>query len=353
MGESKYESEIDPSKDNTSHLKSIALVGSDKRVVDFGCSTGFVARVLSDNGCTVTGIELDADAAEKARAYCDRVIVGDLDELDLAEELGGQPYDVGLFGDVIEHLKDPRRVLVAMRDLLAPGGYIVLSVPNVAHASVRLALLRGQFDYEDTGILDATHLRFYTRESIADLLESCGYLVDVMDWVDMKVSEEQLHEALDPLGLSNMAEVAKAFSEWEAVAFQYIVKAVPATEEALVERLSDEKVKAEQQLKVLELEVTELRKMKENQQKMEEDLANARANARAEVVHAGEELEKSGEYARGLEGRIQEKDAYINQLENAVAESRQLLEGCQAQIAEMGATMEELDERTSKKKKKK
>ena len=198
---------------------------------------------------------------------------------------------------------------------------MVLSVPNVAHASVRLALLRGQFDYEDTGILDATHLRFYTRESIADLLESCGYLVDVMDWVDMKVSEEQLHEALDPLGLSNMAEVAKAFSEWEAVAFQYIVKAVPATEEALVERLSDEKVKAEQQLKVLELEVTELRKMKE--------------------------------HARGLEGRIQDKDAYINQLENAVAESRQLLEGCQAQIAEMGATMEEMDERTSKKKKKK
>ena len=65
------------------------------------------------------------------------------------------------------------------------------------------------------------------------------------------------------------------------------------------------------------------------------------------------ELEKSGEYARGLDTKIQEKDVYINQLENAVAESRQLLEGCQAQIAEMGATMEELDERTSKKKKKK
>ena len=75
-------------------------------------------------------------------------------------------------------------------------------------------------------------------------------------------------------------------------------------------------------------------------------------NARAEVVLATEELAKSGEYARGLEKRIAEKDVYIQQLENAVAESRQLLEGCQNQIAEMGATMEELEARTSGKKKK-
>jgi len=350
LDDSKYFKGVDLADENNAYTKQINMVGENKRVVDFGCYTGGVAAVLAERGCTVTGIEIDAEAAEEARKVCDKVIVADLDTLDLAAALGDEKYDVGLFGDVIEHLKDPRSALVGMRQALAPGGYVVLSVPNVAHASVRLALLRGQFDYEDTGILDATHLRFYTRESIADLLESCGYLVDVMDWVDMKVSEEQLHEALDPLGLSNMAEVAKAFSEWEAVAFQYIVKAVPATEEALVERLSDEKVKAEQQLKVLELEVTELRKMKENQQKMEEDLANGRANARAEVVHAGEELEKSGEYARGLEGRIQEKDVYITQLENAVAESRQRLAGCEEKIAGMAAKMQELDAEAGKKK---
>lgn len=321
MGESKYESEIDPSKDNTSHLKSIALVGSDKRVVDFGCSTGFVARVLSDNGCTVTGIELDADAAEKARAYCDRVIVGDLDELDLAEELGGQPYDVGLFGDVIEHLKDPRRVLVAMRDLLAPGGYIVLSVPNVAHASVRLALLKGQFDYEDVGILDSTHLRFYTRDSIGDLMESCGYLVDVMDWTEQKVSEDDLHEALDPLGLANLDEVARAFSEWEAVAYQFVIKAVPASEEDVVERLSEEKVQAERRLRVLEKEVAEYKRVAES---LEQQIAGAR------------------EYQKNIEAQVEAKDAYIVQLENAVAESRETLQQCELRISEMAAMVDEL-----------
>ena len=349
MDDTKYFKGIDLSDEQNTHTKLVLMVGENKRVVDFGCWTGGVAAVLAERGCTVTGIEIDPEAAEKAREFCDKVIVADLDTLDLGEALAGEKYDVGLFGDIVEHLKDPRRALTAMRDALAPGGYVVVSVPNVAHASVRLALLKGQFEYEDTGILDATHLKFYTRESIADLLESCGYLVDVMDWIDVKVSEEDLREALDPLGLANMEEVVKAFSEWEAVAFQYVVKAVPATEEAVVERLSDEKVKAEQQLKVLEREVVGLREMRDNQLKMEEDLGNARAD----VAHAGEELAKSGEYARGLEARIQEKDAYIAQLENAVAESRQLLEGCQAQIAEMGATMEELDERTTKKKKKK
>jgi SAM-dependent methyltransferase len=332
MDESKYEAEIDLTKDNTSHLKSIELVGSDKRVVDFGCSTGFVARVLSDRGCTVTGIELDAEAAAKARAYCDRVIEADLDELDLAEALGGEKYDVGLFGDVIEHLKDPRRVLVAMRDLLAPGGYIVLSVPNVAHASVRLALLKGQFDYEDVGILDATHLRFYTRESIADLLESCGYLVDVMDWVEQKVSEDALHEVLDPLGLNNLDEVVKAFSEWEAVAYQFVIKAVPASEEAIVERLSEEKVQAQRKLRVLEKEVAEYKRVAEG---LEQQIAGAR------------------EYQKNIEAAVEAKDTYIVQLENAVAESRRRLDSCEQQISEMAAMAEELESSQAPPKKRK
>jgi SAM-dependent methyltransferase len=332
MDESKYEAEIDLTKDNTSHLKSIELVGSDKRVVDFGCSTGFVARVLSDRGCTVTGIELDAEAAAKARAYCDRVIEADLDELDLAEALGGEKYDVGLFGDVIEHLKDPRRVLVAMRDLLAPGGYIVLSVPNVAHASVRLALLKGQFDYEDVGILDATHLRFYTRESIADLLESCGYLVDVMDWVEQKVSEDALHEVLDPLGLNNLDEVVKAFSEWEAVAYQFVIKAVPASEEAIVERLSEEKVQAQRKLRVLEKEVAEYKRVAEG---LEQQIAGAR------------------EYQKNIEAAVEAKDTYIVQLENAIAESRQRLDSCEQQISEMAAMAEELESSQAPPKKRK
>ncbi len=318
----KYEDKIDLSDENQTYTKSIAMVGSNKKVVDFGCATGFVARVLSESGCAVTGIEIDPQAAEEAARYCDEVIVGNLDEMDIEQVLGPGKYDVGFFGDIIEHLKNPRAALERMRDLLAPGGYVVLSVPNIAHASIRLAILKGRFDYEDTGILDATHLKFYTRESIGDLLESCGYLVETIDSVDQKVEKDALHEALDPLGLANLEEVVKAFSEWEAVAFQYVVKASPATEEAHMQRLSDEKVKAEHRLRVLEREVVEYRKMADNMKKMEAQIEKMEAEMKRTSEYAKAEVEKSGKYAKGLEKAIQDKDAYIAQLEEAVAESK-------------------------------
>jgi len=328
---SRYESEIDFSNPNHSYTKSADLVGDGKRVVDFGCWTGFMAKALGGRGCAVTGIEIDPEAAEAASEFCERVIVGDLDQLDLAEALGGSSFDVGLFGDVIEHLKDPRRVLCAMRGLLAPGGHIVVSVPNVAHASVRLALLKGQFDYSETGILDNTHLRYYTRESIGDLLESCGYMVEVMDWTEQKITEEQLHEALDPLGLSNLQEVVEAFSQWEAVAYQYIIKAFPADQEDQVQRLAEEKVKAEQKLRVLESQADEAR-----------SVALELARTRAELERTAEAFTRASEYAKTLEQSVKDKDEYISALETAVHESRQRLQDCEARLAELDRNLQQL-----------
>ncbi len=189
-----YEKEIDFSDPNDAHARMVEMVGPGKRVVDFGCWTGFMARALKERGCNVTGIEVDAEAARTASEVCDRVVVADLDEIDLVAALQGENYDVGLFGDVIEHLKYPARVLRQMRGLLAPGGCVILSVPNIAHASIRLMILDGRFDYEETGILDDTHLKFYTRRSACDLLESCGYTIDVVDWTEQKVSEGELHQ---------------------------------------------------------------------------------------------------------------------------------------------------------------
>ena len=124
-------------------------------------------------------------------------------------------------------------------------------------------------------------------------MESCGYLVDVMDWTEQKVSEDDLHEALDPLGLANLDEVARAFSEWEAVAYQFVIKAVPASEEDVVERLSEEKVQAERRLRVLEKEVAEYKRVAES---LEQQIAGAR------------------EYQKNIEAQVEAKDAYIVQL---------------------------------------
>lgn len=332
-----YEVEIDTSREETSHEKAIALIGFDRRVVDFGCWNGFVARVLKERGCAVTGIEIDGEAAAGAEEHCDTVVVGDLDAMDLGSALEGE-YDVGYFGDVLEHLKDPRRVLAAMREKLGPEGFVVVSVPNVAHASVRLSLLKGQFDYSDTGILDATHLRFYTKESICDLLESAGYLVTAVDWVERKLDRGQLEQALDPLGLSNMEEVVKAFSEWEAVAFQYVIKAVPASREGQLERISEEKMKAEYRLRALEQDLAVYKRMAEDAARLE-----------AQVESLEQEIEKNGEYTRKLLGELSDKDAHIAMLEEGVLDSRQSLDECKVRMAEMAEMLGQFNAASQKK----
>jgi SAM-dependent methyltransferase len=322
--EKDYEMAIDFSDRNDAHALMIEMVGTGKRVVDFGCWTGFVARELKERGCYVTGIEIDPQAAEAARSVCDQVIVADLDTIDLPEALRGEKYDVGLFGDVVEHLKDPARLLRQMRDMLSPGGYIVVSVPNIAHASIRLMLLQGRFKYEDTGILDDTHLKYYTRRSIGDLLEACGYIVDVMNWTENRVSEEDLREALDPLELSNLEKVVEAFSTWEAVAFQYLIKAIPASEEGYVQRLSEEKVQAERRLKVLQTE-------------LEESLVG-----RTELE---DELEEAKQYIQTIKDQIDKKDAYITELEEAVSDRERSLQETKRRVEELESSLRELESR--------
>jgi O-antigen biosynthesis protein len=178
---SKYETRINLENRNNSHTLMVELVGRGKRVLDVGCAAGDLAEVLAGRGCTVTGIEIDPEAAWQAEKYCERVIVGDVEDLDLSGNLGDEPFDVILFGDVLEHLKDPLRTLNRLKPSLRPEGYMVASIPNVAHGSVRLALMQGKFQYSPLGLLDATHLRFFTRESVEQLFEDAGFLITELE----------------------------------------------------------------------------------------------------------------------------------------------------------------------------
>ena len=283
-----YSASIDLDNENDPHTRLVLMTPEGSRVLDVGCSRGDMAAALKERGCRVTGVEMDPDAAAVAEKVCERVIVGDLDLLELPALLGSEKFDVVLFGDVLEHLKYPQRVLGMARQVLSPEGFIGVSVPNIAHGSIRLMLLKGEFIYEDVGILDDTHLRFYTRKSICDLLEGCGYLVDSVDWIVAPITERQLSETLDPLGMRDLEEVCKSFATPEAVARQYIVKARPASEADRLIRLSEEKVRAER-------EVEELKSVRE-------------------------ELKTSDVYARDLEVQIEKKNAYIAQLEAVLAE---------------------------------
>jgi SAM-dependent methyltransferase len=139
------------------------------------------------------------------------------------------PFDVVLAGDVLEHLVDPRRVLADARSLLAPGGYVVASVPNVAHVDVRMALLCGRFAYRETGLLDATHLRFFTHDTLLELFERAGLAVARVRRVRHAPFTTEI--VVDPAEIPPDA-LRVALEDPEAETYQFVVVAVPVDTDA-------------------------------------------------------------------------------------------------------------------------
>lgn len=172
-----YQAVVDASEANLSHSLILEQVGTDKTVLDVGCATGYLAEALGQRGCRVSGIEFDAAAAEVARPFLETLVVADLNEVALADAFPEVVFDVVVFGDVLEHLLDPLAALRSAAAILAPGGSIVISIPNIAHGSVRLALLGGEWNYTDRGLLDETHIRFFTYETLGALVDEAGFSI--------------------------------------------------------------------------------------------------------------------------------------------------------------------------------
>jgi O-antigen biosynthesis protein len=169
--DTKYDYQIDMSV-KTSHTLILQQVSKGSRVLEFGPATGYMTRYMKNElGCQITCIEVDKAAADIARQYCDQMIVADLDDLKWGSELSGQRFDHLVFADVLEHLKDPWKVLKFAVQFLKESGSAILSVPNIGHNAVIMDLLQGKFEYRSVGLMDDTHIRFFTRQSIVQLLE--------------------------------------------------------------------------------------------------------------------------------------------------------------------------------------
>jgi 2-polyprenyl-3-methyl-5-hydroxy-6-metoxy-1,4-benzoquinol methylase len=162
---------------HSSHEFARQAVGRGNDVLDVGCGEGFFAERLQQIGNRITGI--DALPEPERRASFDRYIQADLEQgIDQAAvELEDAVFDKILLLDILEHLRTPEKLLRRCRSLLKPNGHLVVSVPNVANISVRLMLLSGYFHYTERGILDKTHVRFFTRRTARELLESNGYRI--------------------------------------------------------------------------------------------------------------------------------------------------------------------------------
>lgn len=148
-----------------------------KSLLDIGCARGnFGAAVKAKIGCRVTGVELNAYEAQKARAKLDAVIEGDILTSDIDEK-----FDCITCLDVIEHVVDPVLFLQRVRMLLNENGFLLLSIPNVGHWSIVEDLIAGSWDYIPAGILCVSHLRFFTRKTILGLLEDTGFRIESIE----------------------------------------------------------------------------------------------------------------------------------------------------------------------------
>lgn len=157
----------------------------DLDVLELGCGAGQTGRYLKERGIArrVVGVELDPGAAAIARQHLDVVHVGDLGTLELSAD---EQFDLVLCADVVEHLVDPWRTLERVTRHLRRGGELLTSTPNIRHWSVLADLIvRGKWEYRDDGILDRTHLRFFTRESIQKLHADLGHEVKAFGYTEL------------------------------------------------------------------------------------------------------------------------------------------------------------------------
>jgi tetratricopeptide (TPR) repeat protein len=164
----------------------LSIVPSDaKNILEIGCAAGMTGNELKKkSGVYVAGVELDHNAAIEAKSLLDDVIEGDIEDIDLPYK--NETFDCLLFADILEHLKDPLTVLKKTSKLLKPTGTLIASIPNVQYLGVVSQLIEGNWTYQDEGILDRTHLRFFTYHEIEKLFTDAGYEII------------QVHETLDP-----------------------------------------------------------------------------------------------------------------------------------------------------------
>lgn len=164
----------------------LSLVTPGARVLEIGAGPGSITRhLIADRGCDVTALEVEETALVLLRQVCDKVIAADLNAPDWAARLRDAHglFDHVIAADVLEHVYDPQAVLGGMRDLLAPGGSVILSLPHAGHCAVLSCLMDEDFDYRDWGLLDRTHVRFFGIKNIDRLYRAQGMAIEAARFV--------------------------------------------------------------------------------------------------------------------------------------------------------------------------
>ncbi len=205
------------------------VIPAGARVLDVGCGGGVNLAALVRAGCSGVGVEIDAGAASRARARGLTVYTGDVRDASFRERIALEQgrFDVVVLADLLEHLERPEEVFLATAALLVPGGKVVVSIPNVAVWFQRLALLFGRWNYDETGILDRTHLRFFTKSSFRWWLRSLGFRPVRWDVTPSFVAS--IGPFFRPLARERSGEMEEAFGG----AFRFYLRWIEPVEHAV------------------------------------------------------------------------------------------------------------------------
>lgn len=211
---------------NPDLLKLIPV--SSMSLIEIGCSSGALAREFKaiSNTCNYLGIEINDSYAELARRHCDECLTIDIETAadSFFQENGNR--DCWIFGDTLEHFKDPWKVLSSIRKVIPSNGAIVVCIPNAQHWSIQVKLSIGDFRYEDSGLLDRTHLRWFTRQTIIEMFDNTGFKIEVGS---PRIFNETNRDIFLPLieKMAVCAGVDPKMAVQDALAQQYVMRAVP------------------------------------------------------------------------------------------------------------------------------
>ncbi len=222
MQRHKYEYKVNP---DTAAAKVVRMVGTGKRVLELGPGPGSITRHLRENGCRITALEVDEKAIEIVAEFCELVHHCNLNNAEWPDLLA----DSGKFAaivaaDVLEHLYDPWTTLQKMHSFLTEDGYVVISLPHVAHNAVVACLLTEDFAYQPWGLLDKTHIRFWGMRNIQKLFEEAGFKIIEADFVIKAPEQTEFAERWRKLPPD--VRQALAWNRFGNV-YQVVLRAVP------------------------------------------------------------------------------------------------------------------------------
>lgn len=317
----RYAVSVDPDGTNNAHSYLLQMAGHNKRVLELGAASGHVTQALIDAGCDVTAVEIDQDAAAGLQGIANQVLVGDLNDESFRSTIT-DAYDVVCAGDVLEHLPDPQAVMDWAARRLAPAGKLVVSVPNIAHIDVRLSLLQGNFRYQPTGLLDATHLRFFTIDTVHELVRDAGLaMVDLRRvrqepfCTELPVEPEQVDPAL----------VEAILEDPEARTYQFVFTAVRDDATHQIESLATRYLALQASAEDREIrDAGALRNCQAELDAARADVAGLRAQVESALVQSSSLLSQNADF----QGQIAILEAQVHALQEHSA-------GLEAERAEL------------------